>query len=168
MLVSEKAKDIQNKRPTTWKKNINAKQKWASDAQLTRWAARVIEYRACGLSWEECRRLIYSKEMTPYIDSPSTVLEIARWRLENVDQDKMTMPPAGWTSDESIDSTSDEHIRYKYAGAWLRSQQALGRLWEEGESWLDEFNTLYPEATTDNRQALRDLSHSLAQEAATD
>ena len=102
MLVSEKAKDIQSKRPTTWKKNLDAKPKRASDALLMRWAARVIEYRACGLSWDECSRLIHSMEMTPYFDRPDTVIRIAQWRLENVHEDKMTMPPEQWRSPEEV------------------------------------------------------------------
>lgn len=84
------------------KKNPDAKPKRASDALLKRWAARVIEYRACGLSWEECSDLIRSKEMTPYFDRPDTVIRIAEWRLENVHEDKMTMPPEQWRSPEEL------------------------------------------------------------------
>ena len=102
MVVSEKAKDIQSKRPTTWRQNPDAKLKVPTDALLMRWAARVIEYRACGLSWDECSELIHSKEMTPYFARADTVIRIAEWRLENVHEGKMTMPPEQWRSPEEV------------------------------------------------------------------
>lgn len=105
--------------------------------------------------------------MSPFF-APYNVLEIARWRLLNVHQEKMTLPPKGWKSDEAIDGVSEQHVRSEFAGAWLRVQEAKGRMWDEGESWRDEFNKLYPEDETDNRQALRELCHALAQQATTD
>lgn len=167
MVLSEKAKDIQNKRPTTWRQNPDAKLKVPSDALRMRWAARVIEYRACGLSWEECSRLIHSKEMTPYFAQPRDVLEIARWRLMNVHQDKMTMPPEGWMSDQKIDEAHDKEIRITCRAAWFRAQKASGRVWDEGESWHEEFAKLYPEDTTDYRKTLREFCHALAPTATT-
>lgn len=158
---------LQSKRKTTWNKNPDVKPKWATEAQMKRWAARLIEYRACGLSWHECDRLIHAKEMSPFF-APYDVLEIARWRLLNVHQEKMTLPPKGWKSDEAIDETNDKHIRVACRGTWRSVQEANGRVWEEGESWHKEFDELYPEDTTDYRQTLRDFCHSLAQQATTD
>lgn len=78
------------------------KPRWATEAYLRKIATRMIEYRALGLSWEDCEDLISSTDLRPFYNTVDRVRRMAEWRLENVHEDKTGMPPEQWKSPEDI------------------------------------------------------------------
>lgn len=112
--------------------NTYLKPRWATEAYLRKTAARMIEYRAMGLSWEECEDLIRSTDLGPFYNEADSVRRIAEWRLENVHEDKTGMPPEQWRSPEDV---RREAARARYLSWKEEHREKFNHYSVEREKW---------------------------------